>query len=329
MAGEAYSKRYGAGGFVDLPTQTTSIDSQFLNGVEAALVRLLGADPTTDCVHVWDAGLARFKTIKLTSNNLDPAAGILKSQLAPLNITDADVAAGANISKSKLNLGASLSLIESRQILNGTTTYTAPATASKLEIEGWGAGGGGMGCPSSGVTTSLSLVAGGGGGAYCYKFLSSNIGTHTVAVALGGTAGASGGGSAAGVGGNTTFADSLTTVVLLAGGGGGGNDNEGAGTSLVFAIAGSPGAAATGDLLINGGNEHSWRYNGATGSSVGAASPLGGQRQDNTIRSANISSAGVAGHFPGGGAAGAIDTNALAKPGAAGANGLLVVKAYA
>lgn len=107
MAGEAYSKRY-AGGFVDLPAQTTSIDSQFLNGVETELLRLLGADPADASAQVWDAALGRFKTVKITAANISPVANIAKSQLAPLAITDADVAPGANISGSKIgNIPAS------------------------------------------------------------------------------------------------------------------------------------------------------------------------------------------------------------------------------
>src|SRR5215831_2104616 len=81
MAGEAYPQRY-AGGFVDLPSQTTAIDSQFLNRVETTLGYLLGADPSDDSVQVWDAGLHRFKTMKLTSSELSPSAGITNAQLA-------------------------------------------------------------------------------------------------------------------------------------------------------------------------------------------------------------------------------------------------------
>ena len=142
MSGEAYVKRYGAGGFVDLPAQTTSIDSQFLNGVEAALARLLGVDPTDKFVQVWDAGLGRFKTVLLTAINLDPAAGILKSQLAPLAITDADIAAGANIAAPRwaaTSLSPSCSFRRPAAILLASGTYTTPGGRRAILVECVGA----------------------------------------------------------------------------------------------------------------------------------------------------------------------------------------------
>jgi hypothetical protein len=101
MAGEAYAKRY-ASGFHDTPATDTPEDSQFLNGVEAALLRLLGADPTDTFVQVWDAALARFKTVQISNAQIAAAAAIDKTKLAALNIVNADIAAGAAIDGSKI-----------------------------------------------------------------------------------------------------------------------------------------------------------------------------------------------------------------------------------
>ena len=103
MAGEAYVKRY-PGGFQDLPSKTTAEDSQFLNAVEGALLRLLGADPTDGAVQTWDAALARFKTALITNAQLSPSAGVTRSKLdLGAGLVDADIAPGAAISSSKIS----------------------------------------------------------------------------------------------------------------------------------------------------------------------------------------------------------------------------------
>lgn len=97
-----YVKRY-PGGFLDLPTQTTPVDSAFLNAVEAALLHLLGEAPAADEVGVWSAaGGGALVYQKITNAQIAAGAAIDKSKLAALNIVDADVAAGAAIAKSKL-----------------------------------------------------------------------------------------------------------------------------------------------------------------------------------------------------------------------------------
>ena len=102
MSGETYTKRYPAG-FVDLPSETTAIDSQFLNAVEQALVRLLGADPGNSTVPAWSAALSRFVFQLLTNASVDPAAAIARSKLDfGAGLVDADLAAGANIAQSKI-----------------------------------------------------------------------------------------------------------------------------------------------------------------------------------------------------------------------------------
>jgi hypothetical protein len=125
MAGETYPKRYG-GGFSDVGG-ATPVDSQFLNEVEEALLRLLGEDPAADEVGVWVPGSNRFVFKKLTNANIDAAAAIDKAKLAALNIVNADIAAGAAIAKSKL---AALNLT------NADVDAAAAIVLSKLAITG-------------------------------------------------------------------------------------------------------------------------------------------------------------------------------------------------
>lgn len=103
MSGETYVKRY-PGGFVDLPAQTTAIDSQFLNAVEQALVRLLGEDPGDGEVPAWSAGLGRLVYQTITNAQVAPGAAISRTKLDfGAGLVDADVAPGAAISSSKIS----------------------------------------------------------------------------------------------------------------------------------------------------------------------------------------------------------------------------------
>ncbi len=126
MAGETYTKRYGAG-FVDKPTLTTPIDAAFLNAVETALLRLLGEDPAQDEVPVWTPGSNRFVFQKLTNTHVAVAAGIAYSKLALTgSITAADIAAAAGIAKSQL---AALNLVNA--------DIDAAAGIAKSKVLGW------------------------------------------------------------------------------------------------------------------------------------------------------------------------------------------------
>lgn len=104
-------------------------------------------------------------------------------------------------------------------ITTGTVSYTAPPNAAGLKITQVGGGGGSGGVATVAAASGGSVAGGGGGGAE--HFLNTNIGTHTVAVGAGGSAGAAGN-NAGGVGGNTTFADTASTIVCQANGGSGG-----------------------------------------------------------------------------------------------------------
>jgi hypothetical protein len=128
-AGTPYTKRFG-GGFIDLPSEVTPIDQQFLNAVEAALLQLLGAAPTADGqVAQWDFANTRFGPALLLNKNIDPAAAIAKSKLdftGANGIVNSDIAGAAAIARSKLNFGAGL--------VNADIAATAAIAYSKLNL---------------------------------------------------------------------------------------------------------------------------------------------------------------------------------------------------
>lgn len=97
----AYTQRYG-GGFGD-GNPATPVDSQYLNAVEAALLKLYGLDPSADGqALLWKVANTRFEPALIKDANIDAAAAISKSKLGALGIVNADVAANAAINASKL-----------------------------------------------------------------------------------------------------------------------------------------------------------------------------------------------------------------------------------
>lgn len=143
----AYSKRY-AGGFVDLPTQTSACDSTFFNAVEAALLKLFDTDPTVDGqVQSWIAASTKFGPALLLNKNIDPAAAIVKSKLdfsGANGIVNADVAGAAAIARSKLNFGSGLVDADiaaaAAIVASKIAGYPADATKMLLGNGTWGPG---------------------------------------------------------------------------------------------------------------------------------------------------------------------------------------------
>ena len=130
-AGTAYSKRY-AGGFADLPSQTTAIDQTFLNAVETALLQLLGQAPTADGqVAQWDFANTRFGPALILNKNVDPAAAIASSKIdfsGGNALTNSAIAGAAAIARSKLDFGSGL--------VNADIAAAAAIALSKLNIGG-------------------------------------------------------------------------------------------------------------------------------------------------------------------------------------------------
>lgn len=148
----AYTKRYG-GGFIDNNVSFPA-DAQYLNAVETALLGLLGAAPTDAQAYVYDAALSRFKSALLTNAHIDPAAAIAKSKLAALNIADADIAAGAAISPTKLGSNIPISKLTGYPSASGSALL-GDGTWGKLAgaIMGFGLG--------QAISTAASTFAGG------------------------------------------------------------------------------------------------------------------------------------------------------------------------
>lgn len=100
----AYAKRYAAGFNDSGIAGGTPADSQFLNAVEAALLKLFDTDPTIDGqVAQWIAASSKFGPALILNKNIDAAAAIAKSKLDLAGqITDADIAGAAAIAGSKI-----------------------------------------------------------------------------------------------------------------------------------------------------------------------------------------------------------------------------------
>lgn len=125
----AYVKRY-VGGFVDLPNQTTAVDSLFLNAVETMALRHDTSDPTADGqVLQWVSGSSRYGPALLLNKNIDPAANIDWSKINSAGrIKNVDISGSAAISKTKLDFGAGLT--------DGDISPTANIAASKIQQSG-------------------------------------------------------------------------------------------------------------------------------------------------------------------------------------------------
>lgn len=149
-AGTAYAKRYG-GGFLDLPTTSTPIDSAFLNAVEAALLQLIGAAPTADGqVAQWDNANTRFGPALILNKNVDPAAAIAYSKLnlaAAIKNTDLDPSVLKNDVAVSIN-AANTDLGTPTGVLNYLSVTTATNGTSTLRS---------IGTPTTGAGTRLLL----------------------------------------------------------------------------------------------------------------------------------------------------------------------------
>lgn len=175
----AYAKRY-VGGFIDKPTLTTPIDSTFLNAVEAALLKLYALDPSDAQIMAWVNANSRFEPTLIKNANIDPAAGIAKSKLAALSITDADVAGAAAIAQSKLALSITNAQVDAAAAidvrkLSGVSKVTYSTLAG--------------GPPASPQTTDIWVAATGSanGGAWMFMY-DSTIGDAYKWVFIGGAA---------------------------------------------------------------------------------------------------------------------------------------------
>ena len=212
------------------------------------------------------------------------------------------------------------------QVYTSSTTWSKPAGMKDddfILIEGVGGGGGSNGTPATNSTNGAVSGSGAGGGYFFKKILGSALASsETITIGAGGAAGAPGG-LGAGDGGTTSFgAHASATGGEAANIGGVVNSNQG--TRYISASIGGIGAG--GDINITGArsvrglmffNEFSLRVSDIRG---------GGSALSSSHSSRGGSSGGI---FPGGGAYGtAVGSNSAARPGAAGATGMVKIAEY-
>ena len=228
-------------------------------------------------------------------------------------------AIGDELLAEKLN---DLEMTFTVQVFPSTGTWIKPDGLSRLWVRVQGAGGGGGGVAATSAV-QLASAGGGGGGGYAEKlFLASALAnTETVDIGAAGLAGASGA-NPGGTGGTTNFATGKAYLVAAAGGIGGGGGVAAGG--FLNSFGGGGGNASGGDININGGV-------GGTGlvlstTAVYVNNPGGASRMSGSAPSIGSSGSGTVGLAYGGGASGAFNNVSQgARPGAAGATGLVIV----
>jgi hypothetical protein len=218
----------------------------------------------------------------------------------------------------------------------GTIYYTSSGTFAKADPLGTGdiglravrvrlvgGGGGGGGAGTTGAGTSAAGGAGGGGG-YSERFIlaSALSATETVTRGGGGPGGAAGNNN--GVAGGTSSFGSLLSAT-----GGGGGDGS-APVTAGIANGGAGGSGSTGDLNMDGerGSVGRVALGTVVSASQGGASILGyGGAPALSINSAN----GSLGLVYGGGGSGGLNRDtagSVARSGAAGAAGIVIVDVF-
>ena len=190
------------------------------------------------------------------------------------------------------------------QVLPASGSFVVPAGISRVEVEVWGAGAGSF------ASTSSVASGGGSGGGYARKRVTGLAPGQTIPVTIGlGGAGGTTAGAPAGAGGSSSFGTYASAT--------GGALNATASISNPQNGATPGGIGIGGDLNLMGSSGQS-AFMSAAG--IGGAAPMGGMQSSGSV--------GVAGVFPGGGAGGAGTGANGTTPysGAAGANGLVVVR---
>jgi len=183
-------------------------------------------------------------------------------------------------------------------------TFVVPAGVTQVEVEVWGAG-------SGSYASFGSMPSGGGaGGGYARKRVTGLSAGQAIAVTVGnGGSGGTTGGAAASAGGTSSFGAFVSAT--------GGSLNALAHVNDPRNGATPAGNGAGGDINILGSAGQAGILNQG---GLGGAAPMGGSQNSGTW--------GLPGGFPGGGASGAGTgaDSATSYAGAAGAQGLVVVR---
>ena len=190
------------------------------------------------------------------------------------------------------------------QAFTASTSFTIPPGVTQVEVEVWGGGSGSF------ASTSSIASGGGSGGGYARRRLIGLTPGQAIPVTVGqGGSGGTTAGAAATAGGSSSFGVYVSAT--------GGSVNATASPASPQNGAAPGGTGVGGDVNLVGSSGQS-SFMSAAG--FGGGAPMGGNQ--------NSGSVGVPGIFPGGGAGGAGTgaTGTIAFNGAAGANGLVVVR---
>jgi hypothetical protein len=209
--------------------------------------------------------------------------------------------------------------------------FTSSGTFSKadyswlraIRVKCQGAGGGGGGAATTG-SSQIAVGGSGAGGAYAESFITDIAGLDasvTVTRGSGGAGGAAGNNNASN-GGSSSFG----SLVSAGGGDGGGGSSAGAVNSIPGNREGS--TTGTGDLVIPGGPNH---VKGQVRTDFLVPSGSGGSFLGAGLNTFLAASEGVTGLLYGGGGTGGANTasQATARAGGAGGDGIVIVELYA
>jgi hypothetical protein len=204
---------------------------------------------------------------------------------------------------------------------NGTFAKATYPWLRAIRVRLVGGGGGGGGAATTGVS-QVANGSSGGGGAYAESLITDIVGlasSVTVTVGSGGAGGAAGA-NAGTAGGNSSFGALVSAN--------GGNAGTGGTAFSVYVNIPSAGAtSATGDLVIRGSDGEVATVPVASQGLSGA----GGSSFLGSTRSGNFDSNGHAGRLYGSGASGTLnrESQATARAGGAGADGIVIVELFA
>lgn len=203
---------------------------------------------------------------------------------------------------------------------NGTWTPTANWQWAIVEAQGGGGAGGGAAATAAGQAAN---GGGGGGGGFVRKLIRRTDVSGTGAVVIGGAGAApAAGANTGGAGGNTTF--TMTGITTLTAGGGQGGVGQAAQTARSAVSGGAGGTATGGDINVPG-------EDGSNGQVIAGPESLAQNRGGNSMwgrggMPPTSSGVGAAGTGKGGGGAGGTNNGSqVARAGAAGTAGQLVV----
>lgn len=209
------------------------------------------------------------------------------------------------------------------QAFTASSTWTKPAGVRAVMVEVVGGGGGSGGCALTAVGTTGSASPGGGGGGYSRKLIqAASLGaTETVTVGAGGTAGAAGA-TNGGTGGTSSFGAHCSAT-----GGGGSTGGASVTPPIITGTGPAGGTGASGDVNLQG--DRGWFCVIMTGTCARAPGGTSHMSSTEPGGSATTGVAGATGELYGGGAHGPANvSNQVARAGAVGGDGIVIVTTY-